>query len=687
MRFITDYSYTKWKVTVIVHILAKKANNRQGNFMAPRISLCMIVKNEEKNLRRCLGSAIGAVDEIIVVDTGSTDNTVRVATEFGAQVYFFPWNGNFSDARNASLERATGEWILVLDADEELTAEGREVLRRVVQEGCTDGVEGYFVKIINYLGEEGWVETCPDLVFRLFKNRSDYRFRGAVHEQIADVILEKNPRARYKVAESLTILHYGYLEEQIQEKDKKNRNLSIIRQEVEQNPKNRLLRYHYGVELFRIGRHEEAAAELLRAAEGADPGAVYLPKLYRYLALAYQAAGRYPEALQAIQKGIDLFPDYADLYYYGGLVCLQTKRYARAYELFNRALSLPEPPVYYAPFAGTRGFRSYFHLGQLAEAFLNEEEAMRYYILSLRDNTSFTPALESIARLLRPQEDPAYAKRCLETLCDFCTPEANLLIGQILFRLGAFRLALEYLEKGTKGQQVKPEVLLWKAICLMQQERFLEALRLLDGFGPGHRLYALARLNKLLCFWFQGNRRKVRPLVRELLALGLSSQTSAVIRMLDGSLHRRKGPPVFLEEEGMSLLLEIIMRALDLGRHERVEALLECLAEECRGKCARPLGRLFLRYGCLNHAERYLALDLEVSGESAETFFLLGEVKEARGEYHEAQGFYRRASLLEPGEPKHYIKLMRCYENLRKGILQSIPEGYLAALDAQGNHG
>lgn len=115
--------------------------------MGTRISLCMIVKNEAHNLQRCLASVAGAVDETIVIDTGSTDATCEIARAFGARVRTFPWNDNFSDARNASLELATGDWVLVLDADEALAEESKEVLRRLT---AVDGVEGYFIKIINY---------------------------------------------------------------------------------------------------------------------------------------------------------------------------------------------------------------------------------------------------------------------------------------------------------------------------------------------------------------------------------------------------------------------------------------------------------------------------------------------------------------------------------------------------------
>ncbi|MEW6448002.1 MAG: glycosyltransferase [Bacillota bacterium] len=642
--------------------------------MNVRVSLCMIVKDEEQNIRRCLESVAGAVDEIVVVDTGSSDGTCHIASEFGARVHLFPWNNNFSDARNVSLEQATGDWILFLDADEELSRESREVLRALAAE---DGVEGYFVKIINYLGNDGWIEPCPDLVFRLFRNRPEYRFRGAIHEQIVDVILEKNSQAKYQVAENLVIFHYGYLNRQIEEKDKKHRNLELIRRELAAAPENRLLRYHYGVELYRAGRCGEAAAELTRAANGIDPQTIYLPKLLRYIVLAYHGARNSEKTLETVQIGLGLFPNYADLYYYGGLISLEQRDYARAYDFFQKAVSMPEQPAYYASFYGVRGFRSFYHLGQLSEIFLNEEEAMRFYILSLRDNPRFLAALESIVRLLKAHEDPVYARECLGKLCDFGDSEAVLLMAQILFRQAAYLLALEYLEQVGRPEEVPAEVLLWKAICLIQQKRHLEALRIVERFKPDHHLYPLAKLNEMLCFWFQGKRRKVRVLAQELFALGLSADTGAVVGLVRDSAGKRpKVPGVTLGEEGMSLLLDIVMRALDLGEKGRAESLLSGLCKECLGKNARAVGELFYRYGYLEAAEHYLHLYLENNPGCAWTCFTIAEIKCREGAFLDADGFYRRALALDPGEPRHYIGLIRLYEKMRREILREAVNRY-----------
>ncbi len=104
-----------------------------------RLSLCMIVKNEEEMLPGCLTPLVGVVDEMIVVDTGSTDRTVAIAESFGATVVSFPWNGSFSDARNASLDAATGDWVMYLDADEHLEAEDADTLRDLLQRTWREG--------------------------------------------------------------------------------------------------------------------------------------------------------------------------------------------------------------------------------------------------------------------------------------------------------------------------------------------------------------------------------------------------------------------------------------------------------------------------------------------------------------------------------------------------------------------
>lgn len=147
--------------------------------MSERISLCMIVRNEADTIERCLRSAAPAVDELIVVDTGSTDDTVRIARRYGAVVFSAEWEDDFAAARNVGLERATGDWILVLDADEELAEDAPERLRACVRDrSCS----GYYVTIYNYFhsfSEDAAVHSS----IRLFRNDPRHRFEGAIHDK------------------------------------------------------------------------------------------------------------------------------------------------------------------------------------------------------------------------------------------------------------------------------------------------------------------------------------------------------------------------------------------------------------------------------------------------------------------------------------------------------------------------
>jgi glycosyltransferase involved in cell wall biosynthesis len=162
----------------------------------PKISLCMIVRNEEDFLADCLRSVRDVVDEIIVVDTGSTDSTPAIADGFGARVFEHRWKDDFSEARNRSLDHATGDWILVLDADETIAHRDINKIRSLAG-GTADGYiltyRGYSREsndirwIANdgaYREGDGWDGYLTGRVVRMFKRDDRIRFRGVVHESV-----------------------------------------------------------------------------------------------------------------------------------------------------------------------------------------------------------------------------------------------------------------------------------------------------------------------------------------------------------------------------------------------------------------------------------------------------------------------------------------------------------------------
>ena len=202
-----------------------------GAAAGPTLSLCMIVKNEAGNLERCLKSVQTVVDEMIVVDTGSTDQTVEIAQAYGAKVLQHPWQADFALARNVGLEQATGDWILHLDADEALEPGSRQRIKSVLA-ACK--AEGLKVCVRNFNPASALAAYFDSPQERLFCNRAYHRYEQPIHE----LILPSIWRHGGKVAESdLVIWHYGYMQPTVQgEMDRVQRNQRILEQAAAQTP-------------------------------------------------------------------------------------------------------------------------------------------------------------------------------------------------------------------------------------------------------------------------------------------------------------------------------------------------------------------------------------------------------------------------------------------------------------------
>jgi hypothetical protein len=185
-----------------------------------KLSLCMIVKDEEDMLDGCLAPLQGVVDEMIVVDTGSTDRTVEIAETHGAKVIHFPWNGSFADARNVSINAATGDWVIYLDADEHMDADDAKQLRDLAE--------------TNYTGGEEAGSATTHMALRLWRNRPQYRFEGRIHEQKTQSMPMYLPERFEHTA--IRVVHYGYLTQRIRSREKSQRNIQLLDQEARDNP-------------------------------------------------------------------------------------------------------------------------------------------------------------------------------------------------------------------------------------------------------------------------------------------------------------------------------------------------------------------------------------------------------------------------------------------------------------------
>lgn len=203
------------------------------------LSVCMIVRDEEKNITRALASVSSIATEIVVADTGSVDGTVRTAESLGARVVSIPWNDDFAEARNAALAHTTGDWVLILDADEAVSPELARDIDRLLKDSKVDA---YLLPVMNVVDGRR-VDRVP--IVRLFRNKPAYRFTGRVHERIADSIQAAG--GVIKTIES-GIEHYGYTTAENERKGRRQRNIRLLKKALQDQPESATNWHFLGME-------------------------------------------------------------------------------------------------------------------------------------------------------------------------------------------------------------------------------------------------------------------------------------------------------------------------------------------------------------------------------------------------------------------------------------------------------
>lgn len=261
------------------------------------LSATLIVRNEALHLPGCLASIADVVDEVIVVDTGSSDTTLEIARAAGATLVSRPWDDSFAPARNAALDLAAGQWILYIDADERLA--GAAGLRDAL--AATDAVAG----LVRFRPGRGYTQYRE---YRLFRNRPDIRFRGIIHETIVPDITRLEATEGVAVVDvPAEIDHLGYEGDQTA---KHRRNLPLLERQLSDDPERLYLWFHLGMVLDGLGDADAAAAAWARGVAVArrqpEPGA------YAVLAYANLVLVRLRQGSDAADFGAELgehFPD------------------------------------------------------------------------------------------------------------------------------------------------------------------------------------------------------------------------------------------------------------------------------------------------------------------------------------------------------------------------------------------
>lgn len=316
----------------------------------------MIVKNKENHIEACLQSVKDYVAEMVIVDRGSTDQTKEICKKYGASIYEYDWDDDFSSARNFGLQFCQSEWILWLDADEILDSSDVKKLPHILEKTAANVIS---LPVFNYCGKLSEInENDFYLLYqpRMFRNHLNFSFKNKLHEtlQFPDGITQNDIK---KV--DIPIHHYGYTDDHVQQKNKVARNLSILEKELQTPNHSPWVEYHLASEFYRLGRYEEAflfvnEAIVLFLTKKLHPPSVLYKLKYDILIKSKNFTGAWPSIL----KAIELYPDYVDLHYYKGIILFHLNEYSEAIAAFKTCLELGDRQSDYLVLNGVGSFKA-----------------------------------------------------------------------------------------------------------------------------------------------------------------------------------------------------------------------------------------------------------------------------------------------------------------------------------------
>jgi tetratricopeptide (TPR) repeat protein len=620
-----------------------------GPVQGLRLSLCMIVRDEQEMLPRCLAAVAHAVDEIVLVDTGSSDRTVEIAESFGARVLSFAWTGSFAQARNVSFDAATGDWLMYLDADEVLVREDAALLRTLTGRTWR---EAFYLSETNYTGdlEDGTAVTHNAL--RVYRNRPEYRFEGRLHEQIANRLPGYLPERLE--ATGVRVEHYGYLGVVRDTREKSRRNIELLRLQQGESPPTPFLHYNLGSEYAAAGEPRAALAEfersweLLQALPDRD-SYQFAPALTSRLVKALRACGRLQDAVDRAEQGLSDFPGFTDLVMEQGIAAVGMGHQEQAIECFERCLEMGDAPRGYTATVGCGSYLALVNLAELRRARGETEPATELLGRCLREHPNFLGAVLPYASLLleRGIEADAVLEEFERNLPDR-SPSACFMLGTALYESGAvadgerqFRAVLERQPHSGRARVALGETLL-------AQRRYSEAAAEAAQLPLDDPLAVMACRTELFALLAGGEQAGLEDALQRAAKAEMGTAELDVFGAWSEALTgaEDKKPLSAAAVEPIAVMLEALLRVQDFAAFETLLGLFQRAPMDARER-HELLAQIYLRRGfAASAAEEWMAV-CEAEPD-ARALLGLARVAAVRGMSEEASDFAKAALEREP---------------------------------------
>ncbi len=650
---------------------------------APGISICMMVKNEEHFLPQALDSVKDLADELIVVDTGSTDRTVEIAESYNARIFHHPWENDFSKHRNQTIEYATGEWIFILDADEQLVDGGAEIVRKTTETTEKDVI---FLPVLS-IARDGKQESTHNSL-RLFRRRTGLRYQGAVHNEI----LWEGPTAFVNAR----LNHYGYNLSREKMLAKFNRTVGLLKREMERDPENPkyphyLAGSYFGEKMFL--ETFEYAEKSHRLCKGDRETEMRWLENYYLLAASLYERGYVEKALETIRYGLGLFPDYLDLYAVMSSIAFVRKDFDLLLEAGTRFLELHQEtlldPARFESIALHTVHHRHLVLIRLAiraELLDDRDSGFRHYEDALTSASDPTEVVSSMANYYLRSGNAARAEEYLEDGLSRLpgNPDLSELKIRLLLETRRFDDARDFLERVRDEGLPEDTALFLSGIIALMEGRNEDAVADFLAFREyvPERVEALTNLGvayERLERFDDAERVYLQAIDQDPYKLDASINV--------GNLYARLSRPfeaiAFLEQVlryddtlmDVHLMLarlywdiedadRLLHRGRQVGRRLEIDGAETADSVSGLGEVFRKAGeRLWEKQG-IRAASLAFGLAAQLQPGESLAHLQHGEALLGLNRIAEALGAFERAMLLNPSDWRVYEGLARCSERL-----------------------
>jgi glycosyltransferase involved in cell wall biosynthesis len=579
----------------------------------------MIVKNEEDNLDRCLKSAEGIADEIIIVDTGSTDSTVEIAKKYTSNIYFFKWVNDFSAARNFSISKANGDWILILDADDEVP---NKYTNEIIELTKDNSVDLYCFNTLSLLNENDKKNITLNLNPRLFQNMPDYRFKGEIHEQLATVILEKNPNAVIKTV-PIDIYHYGYIHTNVEKKHKHERNMKILHSQVEKDAENPFILFYIGNQYYALKNTQEALNYYLKSYKTIEPHSSIYPKLFIRILLCCKALKLYDDFYDYADIVLNYYPSLTDIYYIRGYLNYFLGKSTAAVRDLEKALELGEPHPTLAYIKGAGTYKSAKMLCKIYFDLQDYEKCTNVctQLLKFPETSDFDTIKIMLHCLYKIKSPKINIEKVLKIILNSSKEMGFIFASNLLIIEKDYNLALKYVNKGLEDlyhkniNQYSKKSLIYnlyyfKGICEFYLKDYEKSIETLMSIKEKQLFY-----DSIPYLVLSGMINQREDVIK--YSLSTDSSIGKVCKSLYDILNN-KAPEILTENKNESIkyektiftILDILITIKDEYKFKKALKLLDLINSN---DYHLKLGKLYYKYGKFELCKKELMLSISIN--------------------------------------------------------------------------